>query len=311
MGRIIPAIFVAVVFLASPAAAQIKDPAEVCFAGTGKFELDITFCSLAIQSKKHQGPSLATLFTHRGRAKLELGDLTGAIADFDAGLEHNRASALAHNERGRARHKKGDNKKAVADYDAALALNPQYGAAYRNRGTARIHQGRMAEALADFDAAVTSVNYDPASRILRGIARYLKGDHAAAIPDLSAALTQAYPYPEAVLWLYLAGRSAGRDERATLARNTDAMSEGRWPDALLEAYLGERSAESTLKAAHHPRDDIRRRRLTQAHFYLGALAQLDGDTANAQMHFKAAIQIDQFDAIERAAAKMSLQNLPH
>ena len=305
MRRAILLIVAGLTLFASLAAAQIKEHATVCFAGTGKFELDITFCSLAIQSRKHQGPSLATLFNHRGRAKLELGDLTGAIADFDTALSHNPASAMAHNERGRARHKQGDNDRAVADYTAALALNPQYGDAYRNRGTARIHQGQLADALTDLDAAIASVNYDLASRILRGIAHYLNDDGAAAIPELSAALTQAYPYPEAVLWLYLAGRRA----KSELTINAEAMSDGGWQDAMIEAYLGERSPESALKASQHPREDIAARRLTQAHFFLGALARLKGDVKRARKHFEAAIALDVFDTIERAAAQVHLQNM--
>jgi len=297
-------------FFSYPAAAQIKDHATVCFAGTGKFELDITFCSLAIQSREHQGPSLATILAHRGRARMELGDLTGAVADFDTALTHNPASALACNERGRARHKAGDNGSAIADYDAALALNPHYGGAYRNRGIARIHRGRLADALADFDAAAASVSYDPASLILRGIARYLDGDFDAAVPDLSAAMSHAYPYPEAVLWIYLAERRAGRNGKTGLFNHAKTMSDGNWPDALIEAFLGERSVQSVLQGAKHPRDDIRRRRLTQAHFYLGELALVNGETAEARRHLRAAVELDHFEAIERAGAKLSLQRLP-
>lgn len=295
--------------LAAPAAAQIKDHAEVCFAGTGKFELDISFCSLAIQSKKHAGPSLATLFTHRGRAKSELGDLEGAVEDFDAALTHNPASALALNERGRARHKAGENKSAIADYDAAVALNPNYGDAYRNRGTARIFLGELAPAITDFDRAVASVNYDPASRILRGIARYLYGEFEAAIPDLRAALTQAYPYPEAVLWIYLAESRIGSNARANLVTNAAVMSSDGWPNALIDVYRGKRSTASALEAAAYPREDIKRRRLTQAHFYLGALAQLQGDEKRAREHYETAIAFGLFDTIERAAAREHLQKL--
>lgn len=292
------------ILLASPTAAQIKSHATVCFAGTGKFELDISFCSLAIQSREHEGPSLATLYTHRGRARLELGDLAGATGDFDAALTHNPASALAHHERGRARHKQGDNEAAITAYDTALALNPRYASAYRNRGTARLHLGRLASSLEDFDSALKSVNYDPASRILRGIAHYLNGDSTKAIPDLSAALDQAYPYPEAVLWLYLAGQNT-----AALARNATAMSDGAWLDELIAHYLDERSAESVLQAAHHPRDEVRRRRLTQAHFYLGALARFEGADLQARRHYKAAIALEVFDAVERAAARIHLQKM--
>jgi len=225
-------------FATTTATAQIKDHAEVCFAGTGKFELDISFCSLAIQSKQHQGPSLATLYAHRGRAKSELGDLE----DFGTALAHNPASALALNERGRARQKGGDNAYAITDYDAALALNPNFGNTYRNRGATHIHLGELSRAITNFERAIASVNYDPASRILRGIARFLNGNGKEAINYLSAALTQAYHYPEVVLRLYLSGEQA----QATLSANAEAMAAGGWPDALIKVYRGKRSPASPL-----------------------------------------------------------------
>lgn len=292
-----------------PAAAQFKNPADVCFTGTGKFELDISFCSLAIRSNRHSGPNLATLLVHRGRAKTELSDLQGAVADFEAALQHNPASALAHGERGRARHKSGDFAGAVTDYDAALALNPNFGAAYRNRGTARIFQGRLADAVADFDRAIASVDYDPASRVLRGIARHLMGDQDAAVPDLSAALTQAYPYPEALLWIYLAERHAGRDGKATLAANAEAMSGGDWPDALIAVYLGESTSQAALQGTQHRHDAVSRRRLTQAHFYLGALAVANGRPGVGQRHYRAAVSLGSFDAIEHAGAMLGLRRI--
>ena len=139
-------------FATTTETAQIKDHAEVCFASTGKFELDISFCSLAIQSKDHQGPSLATLYAHRGRAKSELGDLEGAVEDFGTALAHNPASALALNERGRARHKAGHNAYSLTDYDAALSLNTNFGDAYRNRGAALIHLGELSRARTQSDS---------------------------------------------------------------------------------------------------------------------------------------------------------------
>ena len=198
---------------------------------------------------------------------------------------------------------------AVADYDTALRLFPQYGAAYRNRGTARIFQGRFDDAVADFDAAAASVSHDPASRILRGIARYFQGGFAAAIPDLSAAMDLAYPYPEAVLWIYLASRRAGGAGRARLIEHASEMSEESWPDPLIEAYLGEKSPQAALAAANHPREAKHRRRLTQAYFYLGQLAILQGDGAAARERFEAAIRLGVADAIEYAGAKLELQRM--
>ena len=80
------------------------------------------------------------------------------------------------------------------------------------------------------------------------------------------------------------------------------MSGDSYLNALIKVYLGERSSEFALKAALHPREDIDRRRLNQAYFYIGPLAQLNSDDKRAEKHFEAAISFEVFDAIERAAA---------
>ena len=67
------------------------------------------------------------------------------------------------------------------------------------------------------------------------------------------------------------------------------MAAGGWQDALIEVYRGKCSPASALEAAVHVRKDIKRRRLTQIHFHLGALAQLQGDEIRARQHYQAAI----------------------
>jgi lipoprotein NlpI len=297
--------------LSSFAQAQFRNHADICITGTGKFDLDISFCSLAIKSGLHSQLNQATLFAHRGRARLELGDHHGAVQDFGAALELNPGSAMAHNERGRAYHKTGDNAQAVNAYNKAIKLFPHFGAAFRNRGTVKIFQGKLQDALADLDTAIASVNYDPASRILRGIAHYLSGNFGAAIPDLSAAMELGYPYPEAVLWIYLAERRLGRDGKAALIENAADMTGADWPRPLIKAYLGETTAQAALEAGKHENSTIQRRRKTQAYFYLGQLALLNNDIVNARKKFDKTIELSFFDAIEYAGAMLELGRQPH
>ena len=110
-----------------------------------------------------------------------------------------------------------------------------------------------------------------------------------------------------VLWLYLFGEQV----QATLSANTEAIAAGSWPDALIEVYRDKRLPASALEAAVHVRKDIKRRRLTQAHFDLGALAQLQGDEIRARQHYQAAIAFGVFGTIEHAAARIRLQKLRH
>lgn len=300
---------IAVLSVTEPVGAQFKNHADVCITGTGKFELDISFCSLALQSGEHGALSQATLFTHRGRARLELGDREGAITDFNTALDLNPGSALAYNERGRTYHKAGNNNQAIKEYSAALDLFPSYGAALRNRGTAHLFHGNLEDARTDFDTAIAAVNYDPASRILRGIAHYLRGNYEAAIPDLSAAMSLGYPYPEAVLWIYLAERKAGRKGKAALISNAEDMADTAWPRPLIDVYLEKMAPEAALKSALHERQSIQTRQLTQANFYLGALAQQKGDNPVARKHFQKVLEIALVDAIEYAGAALELQRL--
>jgi lipoprotein NlpI len=291
------------------AQAQFKNHADICITGTGKFELDISFCSLALQSGKHEALSQATLFTHRGRARLELGDREGAIADFNTALNLNPVSAMAYNERDRTYHKAGNNGKAIKEYSTALDLFPSYSAALRNRGTAHLFQGNLEDAQTDFDAAIATVNYDPASRILRGISHYFRGDYEAAIPDLSAAMSFSYPYPEAVLWIYLAERKAGRKGRAALISNAEEMADDAWPRPLIDVYFEKKAPEAELKAALHERKAIQTCQLAQANFYLGALAQQKGDNPAAREHYKKVLEFGLVDAIEYAGAALELQRM--
>lgn len=61
------------------------------------------------------------------------GELARAIADYDAALKVDPASAEALNGRGVAWRAKGDRRRALADFDAALKLKPDFEPARANR----------------------------------------------------------------------------------------------------------------------------------------------------------------------------------
>jgi hypothetical protein len=61
------------------------------------------------------------------------GEFDRAIADYDAALRVEPASAEALNSRGMAWRAKGDRRRALSDFDAALRLKPDYEAARINR----------------------------------------------------------------------------------------------------------------------------------------------------------------------------------
>ena len=90
----------------------------------------------------------------RGLARHELGDLAGAIADYDQAIALKPNDAVAYNSRGNARRTQGDLAGAIADYDQAIALKPDDAVAYNSRGNARRTQGDLAGAIADYDQAI-------------------------------------------------------------------------------------------------------------------------------------------------------------
>lgn len=297
------------IVLAAPAAAQFQDSAGNCFTGTGSFWLDIRECSIALADRSLADASRASLLAMRGRAYLESKAPDAAIADFDAALALNPASAFALTERGRTRHRSGENEAALADYNAALALSPRYGTALRNRGVAYLFTGELGNAIADFSASIAAVRYAPSSHALRGIAHYLNGEYAAASADFSTTLEQAYPWPQGMLWLYLAQRQTGRDGQAALRRNRTELKPGEWPAPLIEACLGERDFDAAMAAARQAPQPDQPRRILEAGFYLGELARLAGDTASARDLFGTAIATAIPDAVEFAAARQTISAL--
>jgi tetratricopeptide (TPR) repeat protein len=133
-------------------------------------------------------PDNAGAYGNRGNTRSAMGDLQGALADFDHLLKLDPQSAPTYNNRGVTRRAMGDLKSAVADYTQALELDPKYAAAYYNRGHAKDDGGDGKGALADLDKAL---ELDPESftaYVYRGQARGNQGDLDGALADYSKAM---------------------------------------------------------------------------------------------------------------------------
>ena len=296
------------VLLTTAAATQgsVADPVHICFEGTGNPELDIHYCSLAIEASGPASVDRATLLALRGRAYNAVVRHDRAIADFDAALKLNPLSALALNNRGLARHAKGVYGRAIRDFDAAIALFPRYYDAFRNRGTAHFFNGDPTTAAADYDRAIGIYGKDPAAFVLRGLARYFAGDPRAAVLDLEQARRMAYAYPYLGLWLFLARRAGGGNGREALRASHAALEAGDWPEPLVARVLGQGADETVLRALAAMPVPSRAMRSVQARFFLGALARLRGEAAAARRHFLAALVDDGARPIEWAGAKAAL-----
>jgi tetratricopeptide (TPR) repeat protein len=134
------------------------------------------------------GVSIRDAYYNRGAAKIEKGDLDGAIADFNRKIELNPKDARAYYNRGIAKQAKGDLDGAIADFSRAIEFDPKYAIAYNNRGIAKDDKGDLDGAIADYSRAI---ELDPKHAVAynnRGIAKEARGDLDGAIADYNRAI---------------------------------------------------------------------------------------------------------------------------
>ena len=171
----------------------------------------------------------------------------------------------------------GNSDKAISDFDIAIRLKPDNSLVYIHRGQAKLFSDRPNDkGVSDFTEAV---RIDP---------------------------TNSY----AVIWLHIARRFAGQDDREELARNASRVDQTRWPGPLLGLYLGMKSAEAVMAAAMSADDPkTLRERTCELDLYVG-IYRTEGDTrSEARGLLEAAVHDCASQPIERAAAKAELATL--
>lgn len=133
------------------------------------------------------GPSAHALLGRAG-ARVQTGDLTGALGDLDLAVAQEPDLARAWRERGLVRWRLGDARGALADLDRAIGLEPQDAASYLDRAVARRSLGDTPGAMADLNRAVTLDPQDARAWYNRGNTRYESGDPRGGIEDFDRAL---------------------------------------------------------------------------------------------------------------------------
>ncbi|MEQ8462172.1 tetratricopeptide repeat protein [Coleofasciculus sp. E1-EBD-02] len=78
----------------------------------------------------------AETWLNQGKQQLADQDFLGAIASFDAAIQHQPSLAEAWNNRGLAWGKLGDYQRAIASYEKAIQFKPDYQLAWYNWGVA-------------------------------------------------------------------------------------------------------------------------------------------------------------------------------
>jgi tetratricopeptide (TPR) repeat protein len=99
-------------------------------------------------------PNLADAYSYRGQAKAELGDIDGAILDYNQLLLIHLKNSEGYYNRGNAYYKLEDYDTAIQDYNQTLKINPQFALAYEQRGRAYLGLENKQSAIEDFQRAL-------------------------------------------------------------------------------------------------------------------------------------------------------------
>ena len=97
-------------------------------------------------------------YYNRGNSKCYLGDLSGALDDYETAIKLNPNYSMVYMGRAFAKAYRGQDEEAIADNTKAIALNPWHKEAFFNRGCVYMSIGKDAAALRDFKSAL---NIDP------------------------------------------------------------------------------------------------------------------------------------------------------
>jgi tetratricopeptide (TPR) repeat protein len=95
----------------------------------------------------------AETWLKQGKQQLADQDFLGAIASFDAAIQHQPSLAEAWNNRGVALGKLGDYQRAIASYEKAIQFKPDYQLAWYNWGVAMDKLGDYESAIAPIESS--------------------------------------------------------------------------------------------------------------------------------------------------------------
>ena len=148
--------------------------------------------------------------TEQGRIYYESGSYLSAADAFTEEIRRHPRSAAAWNNRAVARVRLGDLNGAIRDYNRAVELAPSDAEIYFNRGNALVAAGQYREAILDYDRAVGLMPTYARAVFNRGTAYSLGGHPDAARRDWLAAIElEPDPYGKSAM-----RRSAGLDSAA-------------------------------------------------------------------------------------------------
>jgi tetratricopeptide (TPR) repeat protein len=299
------------------------------------------------ESPSERQPTTAVGYTNRAQFRKSIGDLAGALADYNRAIELNPKYATAYNGRGNIKKAKHDLDGAVADYSRAIELNGGNAIAYYNRGVTKQAKGDMDGALADFNPAIQLDPKNASAYYSRGLAKAMKDDFDGALADYNRA-TELNPkdaatynsrgdlffsvhnwhaalenynrffelskegqeYPRLYVWLTLS--STGQTDAANKELIDYLQQRGNTPDwfsSVASYLLGRISAADLLAAAKSSDKKKENGQLCEAWFYTGMKKLIGGDKTGARDCFNKSLATNEKDYTEYHFARAELKAL--
>lgn len=143
---------------------------------------------------------LPEVYNNRALIKQSIGDVNGALEDFNEALVLNPKDITVYNNRGVLKKEQKDYIGSMSDYNRAQEINPNKATTYNNRADLYITLGKLNEALDDINRCITLDASNPVFFITKGEIYKAMGKYSEAISEFSNALSiksdikEAYKY---------------------------------------------------------------------------------------------------------------------
>ncbi|MBO5263727.1 MAG: tetratricopeptide repeat protein [Bacteroidaceae bacterium] len=143
---------------------------------------------------------LPEVYNNRALIKQNIGDVNGALEDFNEALVLNPKDITVYNNRGVLKKEQKDYIGSMSDYNRAQEIDPNKATTYNNRADLYITLGKLNEALDDINRCITLDASNPVFFITKGEIYKAMGKYSEAISEFSNALSiksdikEAYKY---------------------------------------------------------------------------------------------------------------------
>jgi tetratricopeptide (TPR) repeat protein len=169
-----------------PKSAEALALESKAFLVPGKYERALDMLNRAAATD----PNSWNVYYQRAHAKEGLGDVDGALADYDSTLRLNPDLIEARNGRAEIYISKGDYARAVADLTKGIAIKATV-QGYTSRGQAYAFLGQHQKAIDDFTWVIDTLRDAPHVRLARANSRRALGDVRGAQEDQDLAESSA------------------------------------------------------------------------------------------------------------------------